>query len=81
MSRGPGRWQRSALALLQSGDELIFGQIAAAVGALTWSNRVALRRALDRLVATGHLGKRSGKRIYGGPRDIVWFRIVNDRAG
>ena len=76
MSRGPGRWQRAALALLQNGDELIFGQIAAAVGALTWSNRVALRRALDRLVATGHLGKRVGQAN-------VWrsarYRVVSHR--
>jgi hypothetical protein len=73
MSRGPGRWQRQALAVLD--EELKFGQIAARLDAVTWSERSALRRALDRLVATGQLGKKPGKRMYGGPRDIVWFRV------
>lgn len=77
MSRGPGRWQRAALALLcKPEDELTFGAIAKAVSAASWSDRVALRRALDRLVALGQLGKRPGKRMYGGARDIVWFRAV-----
>jgi hypothetical protein len=51
MSRGPGRWQRAALDLLN--EELQFGQIAARLGAVTWSERSSLRRALDRLVAHG----------------------------
>jgi hypothetical protein len=70
MSRGPGRWQRAALDLLN--EELQFGQIAACLG---WSERSSLRRALDRLVAHGQLGKRPGNQMYGGPRDIVWFRL------
>ena len=45
--------------------------IAFALGAVTWAERSALRRALNRLVAAGQLGKRS---MYGGPRNIVWFR-------
>lgn len=73
MSRGPGRWQRAALALLD--EERQFRDIAVAVNAVTWSERSALRRALDRLVAAGALGKRPGKRMYGGPREIVWFRL------
>jgi hypothetical protein len=71
MSRGLGRWQRAALAVLD--QELQFREIAARLDAVTWSQRSALRRALDRLVAVGQLGKRPGKRMYGGPRDIVWF--------
>jgi predicted transcriptional regulator len=73
MSRGSGSWQRAALALLN--EELQFGQIAEKLDAVTSSQRSALRRALDRLVAVGQLGKRPGKRMYGGPRDIVWFRL------
>jgi hypothetical protein len=73
MSRGPGRWQREALAAVER--EQRFGEIAARVGAITHSERTALRRALDRLAATGRLGKRAGKRMFGGPRDIVWFRL------
>jgi len=46
----------------------MFDPIARALGAVTLSERIALRRALDRLAATGPLSKR----IYGGPRDIVW---------
>jgi hypothetical protein len=77
MSRGPGRWQRAALALLcKPEDELTFGVIAKAVSAESWSDRVALRRALDRLVVLGQLSKRPGKRMYGGARDIVWFRAA-----
>jgi hypothetical protein len=72
MSRGPGRWQRAALAL--SDEERQFREIAVAVNAETYAERSALRRALDRLVAAGRLGKRPGKRMYGGPRNIVWFR-------
>jgi len=75
MSMGPGRWQQAALHLLdKTGSALRFGAIAAALGATTWSDRVALRRALDRLVVIGRLGKRAGKRIFSGPSDIVWFR-------
>lgn len=73
MSRGPGRWQRAALAVLD--EERQFRDIAAAVGAMTWSERSALRRSLDRLVAAGQLDNRPGKQMYGGPRDIVWFRL------
>jgi len=69
MSRGPGRWQRAALATLD--EERQFRDIAFALGAATWAERSALRRALNRLVAAGQLGKRS---MYGGPRNIVWFR-------
>jgi hypothetical protein len=74
MSRGPGRWQREALAVLE--QELKFGEIAARLNASTRSERTALRRALDRSVATGQLGKRAGKHMFGGPRDIVWFRLT-----
>jgi hypothetical protein len=73
MSKGLGRWQRAAVDLLsEHGEEMMFEPIARALGAVTLSERVALRRALDRLAATGRLSKRPGKRMYGGPRDIVW---------
>jgi hypothetical protein len=83
MSRGLGRWQRAALALpSERGDEMLFDPIARVLGAATLSERIALRRALDRLASTGQLGKRPGKRMYGGPRDIVWFalRRVSSRS-
>jgi hypothetical protein len=79
MSRGPGRWQRAVLAQLDG--ERQFREIAIAVSALTLSERTALRRALDQLVAAGRLGKRPGKHMYGGPRDIVWFRLPAPVAG
>jgi hypothetical protein len=76
MTRGLGRWQRAALALLSDrGDEMLFDPIACALGATTLSERIALRRALDRLASSGQLGKKAGKRMYGGPRDIVWFAL------
>lgn len=75
MSRGPGRWQREALAALEQEQDLQFGEIVARLNATTRSDSVALRRALDRLVATGRLGRRAGKRMFGGARDIVWFRL------
>jgi hypothetical protein len=53
---------------------MLFGEIAAALGAQHRAARIALRRALDRSAAQGQLGKRARKRMYGGPRDIVWFR-------
>ena len=75
MSRGPGRWQRAALELLdKQHGEMLFSEIAAALGARQRAARIALRRALDRLAAQGRLGKRARKQMYGGPRDIVWFR-------
>jgi hypothetical protein len=52
---------------------LRFSSIAMIVGANTLSERTALRRALNRLVTLGTLGRRAGKRMYGGPREIVWF--------
>ena len=72
MSRGLGRWQRAAVDLLSEHGEMMFDPIARALGAVTLSERIALRRALDRLAATGRLSKRPGKRMDGGPRDIVW---------
>ena len=75
MSYGPGRWQRAVLALLD--EEMKFEQIAIRLDIITWAQRSALRRALDRLVAIGLLDKRPGKRMYGGARDIVWFRVRN----
>jgi hypothetical protein len=73
MSRGLGRWQRAAVDLLsERGEEMMFDPIARALGTVTLSERIALRRALDRLAATGRLSKRPGKRMDGGRRDIVW---------
>ena len=54
MSRGPGRWQRAALELLdQQRGEMLFGEIAAALDAQQRAARIALRRALDGLAAQG----------------------------
>jgi len=55
---------------------MLFGEIAAALGAQHRARRIALRRALDRLAAQGQLGKRDSWRRYKGPRGrrIVWFR-------
>ena len=75
MSRGPGRWQRAALELLdQQRGEMLFGEIAAALDAQQRAARIALRRALDGLAAQGRLGKRARKYMYRGRRDIVWFK-------
>jgi len=75
MSRGPGRWQRAALELLdQQRGEMLFGEIATALDAQQRAARIALRRALDGLAAQGRLGKRARKYMYRGPRDIVWFK-------
>ena len=75
MSRGPGRCQRAALELLdEQRGEMLFGEIAVALDAQQHAARIALRRALCGLVSQGRLGKRARKYMYGGPRDIVWFK-------
>lgn len=79
MSTGPGRWQREALALLDTEPELLFYEIAARLNATTRSQQMALNRALNRLVAIGRLGKRRGRRREVGYRwEIAWFLIRKD---
>jgi hypothetical protein len=53
---------------------MLFGEIAVALDAQQHAARIALRRALCGLVSQGRLGKRARKYMYGGPRDIVWFK-------
>jgi hypothetical protein len=76
MSKGLGRWQRAALNLLsERGEDMLFATIARSLGAVTLSERIALRRALERLTAAGRLSKRAGKQMFGGSRDIVWRAV------
>ena len=73
MSRGPGRWQRAALELLdEQRGEMLFGKPLR-----RWTLSTALRRTLDGFAAQGRLGKRARKYMYRGPRDIVWFKRLN----
>jgi hypothetical protein len=86
MSRGPGCWQRDALQLLSDADgkelrwSLIVSQLAG--DASTRSRRVALRRALDRLVELGLIERVVNKRTSSGTnRNIGWYRPQPDRVG
>jgi hypothetical protein len=73
MSRGPGSWQRAALALLDK--EMQFREIAEQLGAVSWSQRSALRRALDRLAAAGRFGKRPRTATPSGQTNVLWFPL------